>query len=1482
MSKPAAPTNAVTVAVRCRPFNDREKAQGATTVVSMDVRNNVTRIAGQGAGKREHAFAFDHAFWSFDPEGADFCSQEYVYERLGTTVLDAAFLGYNSCLFAYGQTGSGKTYTMMGYNGDIGIIPRICSNLFERCDELTAKNPDLSHRIQVSYMEIYNEKCRCLLNPSSKEVKPREHPSTGPYVEGLALVIVHNLQDIENLMEEGNRVRTVACTAMNATSSRSHAIFTIRFTSILNGSEKASKVNLVDLAGSERADKTGATGSTLKEGANINKSLVCLGKVISALADVAEKKANASHIPYRDSVLTWVLKENLGGNSRTVMLATLSPHVSNYEESLSTLRYADRAKRIKTHAVVNEDPTSRKIRELTEEVARLKEMLENKPPTPAAPPAVEEEPEEAAATPESTPAAPPQKQPKVVKKVVKKPKMAIKTATPADTTTTTTTAAPTADTEAEAEEEVEEVEEEEEEEEEAPEAYQALSAEEQLQITMQALTEVSKPWESLEAENTELQAIRKHDLRKMGLLTVAVDKSLPSLVNLSEDPTLSGCLAYYLKGATTIGAREGSDDEQEEDTHRITIPGILEEHCVITTDAGEDEDGAILTTLRLLDPKAVVYINGTLVQPSDGTSETIELNNRDRVIFGSDMQHVFRFVDPRTSASPRGRREVVDYDMAVREKYSQEVLAFKEKVLTAMGDGDSQQQENSRLLQEALEEKDDLARRAREAEETVRLLQKNMEKLSATVEATVPANLRQPLETTLPTTAPGATPRPAGNAMPLPTPRLSADANATGLAGKARQIDPNLFSAHRQASLQLPAKIVKKMNICVMGPPGTGKSSILKCFQSDPMLGIFKKLPTVTATTRIEDHEHVAHLSPHGNVSSTTFLAYNEAPSPDLHPDPNDMALTFLDFPGEDAYLDALEGFIPARSLFCLTWKISSTDGEMCPTDEERFLQSIETVMARCPAAHFVIIATHLDILPKNSLAGLIEPILMKIESRVVEFIRCIDPDAAENETRRVLGCYAVSCKTRVAFGSPMFPHVAAGVPVKFPDVMKSIAKICHTECVNDMTYPNGAIPGRQLRFAKALLKSKGEGGRLFVPIQEYSQLADECGIADSSELQEVTDCLQAWGIVFLFTQSSRLLDNQFVFMYPAWLRRMTGAVASYAHLVRLGASARKTLAQSFEYGVSAALFADGGSVLENGTLPKTLLAVILHRAVKAMRAIQVPSAQSRNDKVVQAFPTSSEIEMCTQLLGSLDYTFKGRVGGNPLSDTDPESLRCVAPSLFPVSSPEDMRIAVPYLFQKGAFRMVMLNILPKGLFGRLWCRLSRLFRSIEAGGVAEYDAANYLLGDDKRYLPRESASYKPLTNHWKDAMWLALGHVRVLLSVEDTVMYIHAAPATTAADDVFSEGSVSAELPSDMQGAQTMKEVLAHVLSTISLLCQEYPGVTLSICQPCAEVCLRKRGSKRNEKSAANFKVGFLKVGVFLGSGRGSREGVLLLLPGS
>ncbi|XP_069624854.1 kinesin-like protein KIF16B isoform X3 [Ranitomeya imitator] len=384
----------VKVAVRVRPMNRREKDLGAKFIIEIEgKKTTITNIklpdgvTGDSGRDRTKIFTYDFSYFSADCKNSSYVSQERVFRDLGTDVLKSAFEGYNACVFAYGQTGSGKSYTMMGNTGDSGLIPRICEGLFSRIADVTRKG-DASFRTEVSYLEIYNERVRDLLRRKSSKtfnLRVREHPKEGPYVEDLSKHLVQNYSDVEELMDAGNINRTTAATGMNDVSSRSHAIFTINFTQAKFDAEMpcetVSKIHLVDLAGSERADATGATGVRLKEGGNINKSLVTLGNVISALADLSQDAANhlakkkQVFVPYRDSVLTWLLKDSLGGNAKTIMIATISPADINYGETLSTLRYANRAKNIINKPTINEDANVKLIRELRAEIARLKALL---------------------------------------------------------------------------------------------------------------------------------------------------------------------------------------------------------------------------------------------------------------------------------------------------------------------------------------------------------------------------------------------------------------------------------------------------------------------------------------------------------------------------------------------------------------------------------------------------------------------------------------------------------------------------------------------------------------------------------------------------------------------------------------------------------------------------------------------------------------------------------------------------------------------------------------------------------------------------------------------------------------------------------------------------------------------------------------------------------------------------------------------------
>eukprot|EP00698_Gefionella_okellyi_P020452 TRINITY_DN6417_c0_g1_i1.p1 TRINITY_DN6417_c0_g1~~TRINITY_DN6417_c0_g1_i1.p1 ORF type:complete len:712 (+),score=193.81 TRINITY_DN6417_c0_g1_i1:32-2167(+) len=354
----------VRVAVRCRPFNGRETKAESAKCLAFD--GSTVHIVHPKTNEKK-SFVFD---FSYDWD----TTQERVYADLGAPILDKAFKGYNGTIFAYGQTGSGKSFSMMGGDTDRGIIPKMNDGMFEYMNANETEN--LKFFVTVSYLEIYQEVVHDLLNPSGQDLKIREHPQLGVYVDKLAEMVVKSAKDVDRYITQGAKVRQVAETKMNATSSRSHSVFTIKLeqqrTDEDTQTTRRAKINLVDLAGSERADSTGATGERLKEGAAINKSLSALGNVINALADPQKSKG---HIPYRDSKLTRILQESLGGNSITVMLTALSPADINYDETLSTLNYANRAKNIKNKSKVNEDEHARVVRGLREEIDRLRAML---------------------------------------------------------------------------------------------------------------------------------------------------------------------------------------------------------------------------------------------------------------------------------------------------------------------------------------------------------------------------------------------------------------------------------------------------------------------------------------------------------------------------------------------------------------------------------------------------------------------------------------------------------------------------------------------------------------------------------------------------------------------------------------------------------------------------------------------------------------------------------------------------------------------------------------------------------------------------------------------------------------------------------------------------------------------------------------------------------------------------------------------------
>ncbi|XP_070199882.1 osmotic avoidance abnormal protein 3-like isoform X2 [Littorina saxatilis] len=366
----------VKVIVRCRPMNGREKALDCKNCVSMESAKGSCTIKNPDDPKAPpKTFTFDGAYFTDS-------TTEAIYNDIAYPLVEGVTEGYNGTIFAYGQTGCGKSFSMQGIPDPAtqrGIIPRAFDHIFETVSVADG----CKFLIHASYLEIYNEDVRDLLGKDSKaRMDLKEHPEKGVYVAGLSMHPVHNVVDCNHIMEKGWKNRATGATLMNADSSRSHSIFTI-FMEMSNNDEegeehiRAGKLNLVDLAGSERQGKTGATGDRLKEATKINLSLSALGNVISALVDGKSK-----HIPYRDSKLTRLLQDSLGGNTKTMMVACLSPADNNYDETLSTLRYANRAKNIKNKPKINEDPKDALLRQYQEEIEKLKAMLMGQIPVP--------------------------------------------------------------------------------------------------------------------------------------------------------------------------------------------------------------------------------------------------------------------------------------------------------------------------------------------------------------------------------------------------------------------------------------------------------------------------------------------------------------------------------------------------------------------------------------------------------------------------------------------------------------------------------------------------------------------------------------------------------------------------------------------------------------------------------------------------------------------------------------------------------------------------------------------------------------------------------------------------------------------------------------------------------------------------------------------------------------------------------------------
>ncbi|XP_034294744.1 kinesin-like protein KIF1B isoform X14 [Pantherophis guttatus] len=722
----------VKVAVRVRPFNSRETSKDSKCIIQMQ-GNSTSILNPKNPKEAPKSFSFDYSYWSHtSSEDPCFASQNRVYNDIGKEMLLHAFEGYNVCIFAYGQTGAGKSYTMMGKQEEnqAGIIPQLCEELFEKINDNS--NEEMSYSVEVSYMEIYCERVRDLLNPKNKgNLRVREHPLLGPYVEDLSKLAVTSYTDIADLMDAGNKARTVAATNMNETSSRSHAVFTIVFTQKKHdtetnlSTEKVSKISLVDLAGSERADSTGAKGTRLKEGANINKSLTTLGKVISALAEVdnctskSKKKKKTDFIPYRDSVLTWLLRENLGGNSRTAMVAALSPADINYDETLSTLRYADRAKQIKCNAVINEDPNAKLVRELKEEVTRLKDLLRAQ----GLGDIIDIDPLDdfSGSGCKYLKDFQNNKHRYLLASENQRPghfstaSMGSLTASPSSCSLSSQVGLTAVSS---IQERIMST----------PGGEEAI---ERLKESEKIIAELNETWEEKLRKTEAIRMEREALLAEMGVairedggtLGVFSPKKTPHLVNLNEDPLMSECLLYYIKdGITRVGQ---ADAERRQD---IVLSGahIKEEHCIFRSE--RNPNGSVIVILEPCECSET-YVNGKrVIQP-------VQLRSGNRIIMGKN--HVFRFNHPEQARAEREKTpsaetpsEPVDWTFAQRELLEKQGIDMKQEM-------EKRLQEMEILYKKEKEEADLLLEQQRlDYESKLQALQKQVETRSLAAETT--------------------------------------------------------------------------------------------------------------------------------------------------------------------------------------------------------------------------------------------------------------------------------------------------------------------------------------------------------------------------------------------------------------------------------------------------------------------------------------------------------------------------------------------------------------------------------------------------------------------------------------------------------------------------------------------------------------------------------------------------------------------------
>ena len=628
----------VKVVIRIRPLSQKEKEKGHKVIVQglgslqqiivwdPSCFEAASRPATMGLDPAcwSREFCFDRCLWSVDPNTDTYVNQDGVFDEIGTPILNWVLGGYNCCVFAFGQTGAGKSYTMMGdLRSDpskYGLIPRICHGLFESQEAIAAQAEGTEMIVTFSHMEIYNENVRDLLaNPSSGFLRVREHPRQGVFVSNLTTISVTKFEDIMSLISVGDKNRTVASTQLNAHSSRSHAIVTLTViqrsrnapknglpTSALQ--QRTGRVHLVDLAGSERVTFSGAKGDRLREANNINRSLSVLGDVIKCLGD-SRFRSQKVHVPYRNSTLTMVLKDSLGGNAHAIMIANISPGSYDYEETISTLKYADRAKRVRmrvdanvTSGLLATDATAVELVPLLQaEVNKLRELLKQQ-----------------------------QQQQELQHQ---------------ELLNASSDFVESSEVVQEMRERVRELEKQLEEREKLIDSLDILKYQNDIKSRSQDSEEASNIFESYSqlrmslsdsisaSANSKFSKTAKKQVRHHPVVLLSedttIDVNLPRIINLNQDPLFSECLLYYVPNKMLAGSIEADSDIL------LSGPDITAKHCALYYNNGEVFIEAF--------EGALVFVNGEILLPGTKLDKSHYrlLNHYDRIAFG--RFHLFRF-----------------------------------------------------------------------------------------------------------------------------------------------------------------------------------------------------------------------------------------------------------------------------------------------------------------------------------------------------------------------------------------------------------------------------------------------------------------------------------------------------------------------------------------------------------------------------------------------------------------------------------------------------------------------------------------------------------------------------------------------------------------------------------------------------------------------------------------------------------------------